>query len=141
MNKLGDTLKNDINLLNSWDITAQMYCVLKIYLDNNLRGDEIIDMKILDTDTEEKINNININTKKIIIKNHKTEKSQKERIIHIEDKKLMGILRKGLGKYLITDKNGEFFKTSSKFGEYFESLFKYNPYDLGIVSRTETQKN
>ena len=33
MNKLGDTLKNDINLLNSWDITAQMYCVLKIYLE------------------------------------------------------------------------------------------------------------
>jgi len=29
LNKLGDTLKNDINLLNSWDITAQMYCVLK----------------------------------------------------------------------------------------------------------------
>jgi len=89
LNKLSDTLKNDINLLNSWDITAQMYCVLKIYLDiGNLRGGEIIDMQILDTDTEDKINYINVKTKKIIIRNHKTEKSQKERIIDIEDKNL-----------------------------------------------------
>jgi len=32
MDKLGDTLKSDITLLNTWDITVQMYCVLKIYL-------------------------------------------------------------------------------------------------------------
>ena len=124
-------VKNDIQLLNTWDISVQMYCVLKIYLDiGNLRDDEIIDMKILDTDTEDKINYINTTTKKIIIKNHKTEKSQKVRIIDIEDKKLMGILKKGLGKYLITDTNGELFKTSSKFGEYFKSMIGYNPYDL-----------
>jgi len=61
MNKFGDTLKNDINLLNLWDITAQMYCVLKIYLEiGNFRGGEIVDMKILDTDTEDKINYINV---------------------------------------------------------------------------------
>ena len=35
-----------------------------------------------------------------------------------------------MGNYLITDKNNEPFKTSSKFGEYFKSLFKYTPYDL-----------
>ena len=139
MDKLGDTLKNDINLLNSWDITAQMYCVLKIYLEiGNFRGGEIVDMKILDTDTEDKINYINVKTHKIIIRNHKTEKSQKERIIEIEDKKLINILKKGLGKYLITDKNNEPFKTSSKFGEYFKSLFKYTPYDLreALTSKT-----
>jgi integrase len=131
MDKLGEKVKNDIQLLNTWDITVQMYCVLKIYLDiGNLRGDEVVDMKILDTDTEDKINYINTTTKKIIIKNHKTEKSQGTRIIDIEDKKLMGILRKGLGKYLITDTNGELFKTSSKFGEYFKSMIGYNPYDL-----------
>ena len=108
-----------------------MYCVLKIYLEiGNLRGDEIVDMKILDTDTEDKINYINATTKKIIIKNHKTEKSQGTRIIDIEDKKLMGILRKGLGKYLITDKNNEPYKKSSKFGENFKSIIGYNPYDL-----------
>jgi len=56
-------------------------------------------MQILDTDTEDKINYINTTTKKITIKNHKTEKSQGTRIIDIENKKLMGILRKGLGKY------------------------------------------
>ena len=31
---------------------------------------------------------------------------------------------------MITDTNGELFKTSSKFGEYFKSLFKYTTYDL-----------
>jgi integrase len=142
MNKLGDTLKNDINLLNSWDITAQMYCVLKIYLEiGNFRGGEIIDMKILDTDTEDKINYINVKTNKIIIRNHKTEKSQKERIIDIEDKKLINILKKGLGKYLITDKNNEPFKTSSKFGEYFKSLVKYTPYDLREALTSKTVMN
>jgi pyruvate/2-oxoglutarate/acetoin dehydrogenase E1 component len=94
-----------------------MYCVLKIYLDiGNLRCDEVVDMKILDTDTEDKINYINTTTKKIIIKNHKTESSTGTRIIDIEDKKLLNILKKGLGKNLITDKNNEPFKTSSKFG-------------------------
>ena len=131
MNKLGEKVKNDIQLLNTWDITVQMYCVLKIYLDiGNLRGDEVVDMKILDTDTEDKINYINVKTNQIIIKNHKTESSTGTRIIDIEDKKLLNILKKGLGNYLITDKNNEPFKTSSKFGEYFKSLIGYNPYDL-----------
>ena len=105
-----------------------MYCVSKIYLEiGNLRGDEVVDMKILDTDSEDKINYINVKTKKIIIKNHKTESSTGTRIIDIEDKKLLNILKKGLGNYLITDKNNEPFKTSSKFGEYFKSLIGYNP--------------
>ena len=65
-----------------------MYCVLKIYLEiGNFRGGEIVDMKILDTDTEDKINYINVKTNKIIIRSHKTEKSHKERIIDIEDTK------------------------------------------------------
>jgi len=77
INKVGEKVKNDIQLLNTWDITVQMYCVLKIYLDiGNLRGDEIVDMKILYTNTEDKINYINTTTKKITIKiirqkNHK----------------------------------------------------------------------
>ena len=61
MDKLGEKVKNDIQLLNTWDITVQMYCVLIIYLEiGNFRGREIIDMKILDTDTEDKINYINV---------------------------------------------------------------------------------
>ena len=36
MNKLGEKVKNDIQLLNTWDITVQMYCVLKIYLENSI---------------------------------------------------------------------------------------------------------
>ena len=51
-----------------------MYCVLKIYLEiGNFRGGEIVDMKILDTDTEDKINYINViekeNPQSIYIKN------------------------------------------------------------------------
>jgi len=93
MDKLGEKIKNDIQLLNTWDITVQMYCVLKTYLDiGNLRGDEVVDMKILDT--EDKINYINVKTNQIIIKNHKTEKSQGTRTIDIEDKKLLNILKK-----------------------------------------------
>ena len=114
MDKLGEKVKNDIQLLNTWDITVQMYCVSKIYLEiGNLRGDEVVDMKILDTDSEDKINYINVKTKKIIIKNHKTESSTGTRIIDIEEKKLLNILKKGLGNFLITDKNNEPFKTSS----------------------------
>ena len=45
----------------------------------------------------------------------------------------MIILKKGLGKYLITDTNGKLFKTSSKFGEYFKSMIGCNPYDLRKV--------
>ena len=29
MDKLGEKVKNDIQLLNTWDISVQMYCVLK----------------------------------------------------------------------------------------------------------------
>jgi len=88
MDKLGDTLKSDITLLNTWDITVQMYCVLKIYLEiGNLRGNKVVDMKIFDTDTEDKINCINVKTNKIVINIHKTEKSTGTRIIDIENKK------------------------------------------------------
>jgi len=87
--KLGDTLKSDISLLNTCDVTAQLYCVLKIYLEiGNLRGDEVVNMKILDTDTEDKMNYINVKTQKITINTHKTEKSQGTQIIDIEDKNL-----------------------------------------------------
>jgi len=50
MDNLGEKVKNDIQLLTTWDITVQLYCVLKINLDNNLHGDEIIDMKFLETE-------------------------------------------------------------------------------------------
>ena len=43
-------------------------------------------------------------------------------------------------KYLITDTNGELFKTSSKFGEHFKTLFKYAPYDLADLREALTSK-
>ena len=95
MNKLADTIKSDINLLNRQDITVQLYCVLKIYLEIcNLRGNEIINMIIKDTDTDEKINYINVTTKQIIINTHKTDKSQGKRTIDIESPKLINIFKK-----------------------------------------------
>ena len=45
-----------------------------------------------------------------------------------------------MGKYLITGTNGELFKTSSKFGEHFKTLFKYAPYDLADLREALTSK-
>ena len=56
-----------------------------------LRPSEITDCKILDTDeNNEKINYINIKTKKIVINNHKNNKKG-SKIIDIADKQLLRI--------------------------------------------------
>ena len=71
-----DMISKDVDILNTWDKTAQLYAVLKIYLNYGmLRPSEIMDMKITDTDEgNEKKNYINVATKKIIIHNHKNNK-------------------------------------------------------------------
>ena len=66
MERIGEKIKNDIDILNRWDKTAQLYAVLKIYLTYGMLGpSEIIDMKITDTDEgNDKINYINVVSKK-----------------------------------------------------------------------------
>jgi len=127
-----DTISKDLDILNTWDKTAQLYAVLKIYLTYGmLRPSEIMDMKITDTDEgNEKKNYVNVATKKIIIHNHKNDKKG-TKVIDITDDTLNDILCKGLNSYLITNHSGEVYTSSSSFSKMFKSRFNdYNPYDL-----------
>lgn len=109
----------------------QYFCLLKIYLTLGvLRRNELLYMKVLDTDTDEKMNYINVNTKQIIIRNHKTETSQPQRIINIYDESLLNALGQLVNQYLITDKKGELYKTPSTFSKHFKSKFGYTTTDL-----------
>ena len=134
-NELGmmeDMISKDVDILNTWDKTAQLYAVLKIYLTYGmLRPSEIMDMKITDTDEgNERKNYINVATKKIIIHNHKNDKKG-TKVIDITDDTLNDILCKGLNSYLITNHSGEVYTSSSSFTKMFKSRFNdYNPYDL-----------
>ena len=94
----------------------------------------MIDCKITDTDTDcdEKINYINVTKKQIVINNHKNDRNG-VKIIDIDDKKLLGILRKGIGKHLILNQNGELYQSSSAFSKVFMKYFEYNVYDLRKV--------
>jgi len=95
-----------------------------------LRPSEITDCQITDTDdNNENINYINIKTKKIVINNHKNNKKG-SKIIDITDKQLLKVLRLGLNNYLITDTDGNVYKSTSAFSKFFHTKFNYNPYDL-----------
>jgi hypothetical protein len=72
-----------------------MYCILKIYLMYGvLRSSEITSCKITDYQCE--VNHINILIKQIVIHHHKNDRNR-TKIIDVDDEKLLGILRKGLG--------------------------------------------
>jgi integrase len=134
-NELGmmeDMISKDVDILNTWDKTAQLYAVLKIYLTYGmLRPSEIMDMKITDTDEgNEQKNYINVVTKKMIIHNHKNDRKG-TKVIDITDDTLNDILSRGLNNYLITNHSGEVYTSSSSFSKMFKSRFNdYNPYDL-----------
>ena len=134
-NELGmmeDMISKDVDILNTWDKTAQLYAVLKIYLTYGmLRPSEIMDMKITDTDEgNEQKNYINVVTKKMIIHNHKNDRKG-TKVIDITDDTLNDVLCKGLNSYLVTNHSGEVYTSSSSFSKMFKSRFNdYNPYDL-----------
>ena len=88
-------------------------------------------MQITDTDEgNDKVNYINVMTKKIVIINHKNDKKG-SKVIDITDDKLNDILSKGLNQYLVTTQNGELYASSSSFSKMSKSRFNdYNPYDL-----------
>jgi len=117
------------NILNSQNLIYLTYGVL--------RPSEIIDMKITGTDEgNDKVNYINVATKKIVINNHKNDKKGKE-IIDITDDKLNEELFGGfqfhecLNNHLVTNQNSELYSSSSSFSKMFKSKFNdYNPYDL-----------
>ena len=130
LNELGEKVQNDTDLLNNWKPEVQLYCILKIYLRYGvLRPSEFLDCKITDTECED--NHINVSTKQIVIHHHKNDRKGTKTIDISEDKKLVGILRKGLNRYIITNQNDELYQSSSAFTKMFKSQFNdYTPYDL-----------
>ena len=125
------TMEEELSF-DAWDKNAQLYAILKIYLTYGVvRPSELIDMQITDTDEGgDKFNYINVQTKQIVINNHKNDKKGKK-VIDITDDKLNDILCKGLNNHLVTNQHGELYASSSSFGKMFKSTFNdYNPYDL-----------
>jgi hypothetical protein len=118
------------DMLNNWVVNIQLFVLLKIYMTYGvLRPSELIHCLITDTDCDNTTNYINVITKQIVINNHKNDRNG-VKVIDIDDKKLLGILRKGIGKHLITNNNGELYQSSSAFTKLFIKHFNYTPYDL-----------
>ena len=87
---------------------------------------------ILITDTDEnndKINYINVKTKKIVINNHKNNDKRGKKEFVLDDKLIKG-LKAGLGRYLITNEEGNVYESSSSFTKLFKKKFNFTPYDL-----------
>jgi integrase len=101
---------------------------LKIYLTYGvLHPSELIDCKITDADCEG--SHVNIFTKRIVTNHHKNDRKGNKNF-DISDE-LVRFLRKGLGKYIITNQNNELYQSSSAFTKMVKSHFNdYNPYDL-----------
>ena len=141
LKKMEEELFKNGGSFDTWDLynhDAQLYAILKIYLTYGvLRPSEIIDMKITGTDEgNNKVNYINVTTKKIVINNHKNDKKGKK-IIDITDDNLNEVLLGGFQfhecqpSYVITNQNGELYTCTSSFTKTFKSRFNnYNPYDL-----------
>ena len=136
--ELEQKIKNDLSLLTEWKQEAQLFCLLKLYLQYGvLRSSEIINCLITDNDDNNKINYINIKTKNLVINIHKNDKKG-PKIIELDDE-FLKYIKPGLDKYLICNKNGLLYKNSSSFAKFFKNTFsEYNVYDLrrAICSRT-----
>jgi integrase len=137
-NKLAEleTVKED-----NWTQQSQLYCILKIYLTYGvLRPSELLHCKVTEKDCE--CNHINVSTKQIVIHHHKNDRKGKK-VIHIDDE-LVECLRKGLGRYLVTNQSDKLYQSSSAFTKAFKKEFDdYTPYDLrrAISSRCIAQGN
>ena len=101
---------------------------MKIYLTYGvLRPSELLECSITEKDCEG--NHINILTKQIVIQHRKNDRKGKK-IIDINDE-LVECLRKGLGRYLVTNQNDKLYQSSSAFTKAFKTYFNdYTPYCL-----------
>ena len=113
---------------DNWTQQNQLYCILKIYLTYGvLRPSELLYCAITENNCEG--NHINILKKQIVINHHKNDRKGKKKI-DINDE-LVECLRKGLGKYLVTNQSDKLYQSSSAFCKMFKSYFDdYTPYDL-----------
>jgi len=138
-----DTTENDNSMLNNWSIEVQLFCVLKLYLTYGvIRSSELMNCLITDNDCDDNTNYINVNKKQIVINNHKNDRKGKK-VIDINDNKLLGILRKGIGRFLVTTQQGELYQSSSAFSKVFMKYFEHNVYDLrkAISSKCVSEGN
>jgi len=138
-----DTIENDNTMLNNWSVEVQLFCVLKLYLTYGvIRSSELINCLITDNDCDDNTNYINVNQKQIVINNHKNDRKGKK-VIDINDNKLLGILRKGIGRFLVTTQQGELYQSSSSFSKMFMKYFEHNVYDLrkAISSKCVSEGN
>jgi len=136
-----DTIETDNAMLNNWSVEVQLYCVLKIYLAIGvLRPSEIVYCLICDCDGDNTTNYINVTKKHIVINIHKNDRNG-VKIIDIDYKKLLGILRKGIGRSLVTYQQGELYQSSSAFTKLFVKHLNYTPYDLRKVISSKCIKN
>jgi len=138
-----DTTENDNSMLNNWSIEVQLFCVLKLYLTYGvIRSSELMNCLITDNDCDDNTNYINVNKKQIVINNHKNDRKGKK-IIDINDNKLLGILRKGIGRFLVTTQQGKLYQSSSAFSKVFMKYFEHNVYDLrkAISSKCVSEGN
>jgi hypothetical protein len=72
---LQQKIKNKTSLLTNWTQEAQLFCVLKHYLNFGvLRSKEILNCLITDTEKNSNINYIYIKNKILVINNHKNER-------------------------------------------------------------------
>ena len=106
-----------------------------------MRPSELISCLITDCDGDNTTNYINVKSKQIVINNHKNDRNGKKVIDISTDKKHLGILRKGVGKYLITNQQGELYQSSSAFSTVFMRYFEYNVYDLRKVISSKCIQN
>jgi regulator of replication initiation timing len=113
---------------DNWTQQSQLYCILKIYLTYGvMRPSEILDCSVTESDCEG--NHINISTKQIVIHHHKNDRKGKK-VIQIDDE-LVECLRKGLGRYLVTNQSDKLYQSSSAFTKAFKTYFNdYTPYCL-----------
>jgi hypothetical protein len=127
-------------MINNWSVEVQLFCVLKECLTIGvLRPSESINCLITDCDGDDNTNYINVNKKQIVINNHNNDRKGKK-VIDINDNKLIGILRKGIGQYLVTNQRGELYQSSSSFSKVFMKYFEHNVYDLRKASQKVTLK-
>jgi hypothetical protein len=126
---------------DNWTQQNQLYCILKIYLTYGvLRPSELLHCKVTEKDCE--CNHINVSTKQIVIHHHKNDRKGKK-VIQIDDE-LVECLRKGLGRYLVTNQSDKLYQSSSAFTKAFKKEFDdYTPYDLrrAISSRYIAQND
>jgi integrase len=106
-----------------------------------LRPSELLNCKICDCDGDDTTNYINVNKKQIVINNHKNDRKGKKVIDISSDNKLLGILMKGIGQFLVTTQQGELYQSSSAFSKVFMKYFEHNVYDLRKAISSECIHN